>query len=83
MRSIAMVAGRNIRGYSRRDTVVGITSPVAQYPDARIGGARMAKYDFVSNWPMEKLAVNGLFEVLGALSGNPGYPQSFARSFAG
>lgn len=29
-----------------------------------IGGARMAQYDFVSNWPMEKLAVNGLFEVL-------------------
>ena len=38
-----------------------------QLPDTLmhgIGGPRMAKYDFVSNWPMEKLSVNGLFEVL-------------------
>ncbi len=38
-----------------------------QMPDTLmhgIGGPCMAKYDFVSNWPMEKLAVNGLFEVL-------------------
>ncbi|HEY4319373.1 MAG TPA: lipid-A-disaccharide synthase [Herbaspirillum sp.] len=28
-----------------------------------IGGERMAQYGFVSNWPMEKLSVNGLFEV--------------------
>ncbi|RYE99182.1 MAG: lipid-A-disaccharide synthase, partial [Oxalobacteraceae bacterium] len=36
-------------------------------PDARlhgIGGKRMAEHGFVSNWPMEKLAVRGLFEVL-------------------
>jgi lipid-A-disaccharide synthase len=36
-------------------------------PDARlhgIGGERMAQYGFVSDWPMEKLSVNGLFEVL-------------------
>ena len=30
-----------------------------------IGGARMAEYGFVSDWPMEKLSVRGLFEVLG------------------
>lgn len=29
-----------------------------------IGGAHMAEYGFVSDWPMEKLAVRGLFEVL-------------------
>jgi lipid-A-disaccharide synthase len=36
-------------------------------PHARlhgIGGERMAQYGFVSDWPMEKLSVNGLFEVL-------------------
>ncbi|RXZ38845.1 lipid-A-disaccharide synthase [Oxalobacteraceae bacterium CAVE-383] len=35
-------------------------------PDASlhgIGGERMAQYGFVSDWPMEKLSVNGLFEV--------------------
>ena len=29
-----------------------------------IGGPKMAEYGFVSDWPMEKLAVRGLFEVL-------------------
>lgn len=29
-----------------------------------IGGKRMAQHGFVSDWPMEKLAVRGLFEVL-------------------
>lgn len=35
-------------------------------PDASlhgIGGECMMQYGFVSNWPMEKLSVNGLFEV--------------------
>ena len=39
-----------------------------QLPNARmhgIGGPEMAKYGFVSDWPMEKLSVRGLFEVLG------------------
>lgn len=38
-----------------------------QLPDARIhgiGGQRMAEYGFQSHWPMEKLSVRGLFEVL-------------------
>jgi lipid-A-disaccharide synthase len=38
-----------------------------QLPDARIhgiGGQRMAEYAFQSHWPMEKLSVRGLFEVL-------------------
>ncbi|HEY8609474.1 MAG TPA: lipid-A-disaccharide synthase [Noviherbaspirillum sp.] len=36
-------------------------------PDAEIhgiGGPRMAEYGFRSDWPMEKLSVRGLFEVL-------------------
>jgi lipid-A-disaccharide synthase len=36
-------------------------------PDARIngiGGLKMAEYGFQSDWPMEKLSVRGLFEVL-------------------
>ena len=38
-----------------------------QLPDARfhgIGGGRMAEHGFVSDFPMEKLSVRGLFEVL-------------------
>ncbi|OWW23043.1 lipid-A-disaccharide synthase [Noviherbaspirillum denitrificans] len=38
-----------------------------QLPAARIhgiGGHRMAEYGFQSHWPMEKLSVRGLFEVL-------------------
>jgi lipid-A-disaccharide synthase len=38
-----------------------------QLPDARmhgIGGPHMAEYGFTSDWPMEKLSVRGLFEVL-------------------
>ncbi|KRB91467.1 lipid-A-disaccharide synthase [Noviherbaspirillum sp. Root189] len=38
-----------------------------QLPDADIygiGGKRMAEYGFRSEWPMEKLSVRGLFEVL-------------------
>ncbi|MBX9869672.1 MAG: lipid-A-disaccharide synthase, partial [Burkholderiaceae bacterium] len=38
-----------------------------QLPDALmhgIGGAQMQQYGFVSDWPMEKLSVRGLFEVL-------------------
>lgn len=38
-----------------------------ELPDALIhgiGGTRMAEYGFRSDWPMEKLSVRGLFEVL-------------------
>ena len=38
-----------------------------QLPEAMmhgIGGPKMAEYGFVSDWPMEKLSVMGLFEVL-------------------
>lgn len=38
-----------------------------QLPDTLmhgIGGSRMAEYGFISDWPMEKLSVRGLFEVI-------------------
>jgi lipid-A-disaccharide synthase len=38
-----------------------------QLPDAHIhgiGGPKMAEHGFVSDWPMDKLSVRGLFEVL-------------------
>lgn len=64
MRTIAMVAGET-SGDMLGETLLSALRP--QLPDTLmhgIGGPRMARYDFVSNWPMEKLAVNGLFEVL-------------------
>ena len=64
MRSIAMVAGET-SGDLLGANLLSALRP--QLPDTLmhgIGGPQMAKYDFVSNWPMEKLSVNGLFEVL-------------------
>ena len=64
MKSIAMVAGET-SGDLLGANLLSALRP--QLPDTLmhgIGGSQMAKYDFVSNWPMEKLSVNGLFEVL-------------------
>ena len=64
MRSIALVAGET-SGDLLGAHLLSALRP--QLPDTLmhgIGGPQMAKYDFVSNWPMEKLSVNGLFEVL-------------------
>ncbi|WP_395824037.1 lipid-A-disaccharide synthase [Collimonas sp.] len=62
--ALAMVAGE-----ASGDLLAGrlLSGLRPHLPDARmygIGGARMAEYGFVSEWPMEKLSVNGLFEVL-------------------
>ncbi|AMP06002.1 lipid-A-disaccharide synthase [Collimonas pratensis] len=62
--TIAMVAGESSGDLLAARLLSGLRP---QLPDARmhgIGGARMAEYGFVSDWPMEKLSVNGLFEVL-------------------
>ena len=62
--TIAMVAGEASGDLLAARLLSGLRP---QLPDARmhgIGGARMAEYGFVSDWPMEKLSVNGLFEVL-------------------
>jgi lipid-A-disaccharide synthase len=62
--SIAMVAGESSGDLLASRLLSGLRPLL---PDARlhgIGGERMAQYGFVSDWPMEKLSVNGLFEVL-------------------
>ena len=64
MKKIAMVAGET-SGDILGDAILSALCP--KIPDAMIhgiGGSRMLKHGFVSDWPMEKLAVNGLFEVL-------------------
>jgi lipid-A-disaccharide synthase len=62
--TIAMVAGETSGDLLAARLLSGLRPHL---PEARmhgIGGARMAEYGFVSDWPMEKLSVNGLFEVL-------------------
>lgn len=62
--TIAMVAGEASGDLLAARLLSGLRPHL---PDARmhgIGGARMAEYGFVSDWPLEKLSVNGLFEVL-------------------
>ena len=61
---LAMVAGE-----ASGDLLAGrlLSALRPQLPDALIhgiGGPRMAEHGFVSDWPMEKLSVRGLFEVL-------------------
>ncbi len=63
MKSIAMVAGE-VSGDILGGHLLSALRP--QVPDTLIhgiGGQKMAQYGFVSNWPMEKLSVNGFFEV--------------------
>ncbi len=64
MRRIAMVAGET-SGDILGDAILSALRP--KEPDALIygiGGRRMARHGFVNKWSIEKLAVNGLFEVL-------------------
>jgi lipid-A-disaccharide synthase len=62
--TLALVAGE-----SSGDLLAGrlLSGLRERLPHARmygIGGPRMAEHGFQSDWPMEKLAVRGLFEVL-------------------
>ena len=62
---IALVAGESSGDLLASRLLSGLRP---QLPTARmhgIGGPKMAQYGFVSDWPMEKLSVRGLFEVLG------------------
>lgn len=62
--AIALVAGESSGDLLASRLLSGLRP---QLPDARmhgIGGPHMAEYGFISDWPMEKLAVRGLFEVL-------------------
>jgi lipid-A-disaccharide synthase len=61
---ISMVAGETSGDLLAGRLLSGLR---LQLPEARmhgIGGARMAEHGFVSDWPMDKLSVRGLFEVL-------------------
>lgn len=67
--SIAMVAGE-----ASGDLLAGrlLSGLRPQLPSAHIhgiGGSYMAEHGFVSDWPLEKLTVRGLFEVI------PRYPE--------
>lgn len=58
-----------VAGESSGDLLAGrlLSGLRPQLPDTDfhgIGGPRMAEYGFRSDWPMEKLSVRGLFEVL-------------------
>jgi lipid-A-disaccharide synthase len=62
--SIAMVAGESSGDLLASRLLSGLRPAL---PDALIhgiGGPKMAEYGFCSDWPMEKLSVRGLFEVL-------------------
>jgi lipid-A-disaccharide synthase len=62
--SIAMVAGESSGDLLASRLLSGLRP---QLPDALIhgiGGPKMGEYGFCSDWPMEKLSVRGLFEVL-------------------
>ncbi len=62
--SIAMVAGESSGDLLASRLLSGLRP---RLPDARlhgIGGPHMAEYGFVSDWPMDKLTVRGLFEVI-------------------
>lgn len=62
--TLAMVAGETSGDLLAARLLSGLRP---RLPDARlhgIGGKAMAEYGFVSDYPMDKLAVRGLFEVL-------------------
>ncbi|WP_255456542.1 lipid-A-disaccharide synthase [Undibacterium sp. YM2] len=61
---IAMVAGETSGDMLANRLLSGLRPAL---PDAHmhgIGGPRMAEHGFINDWPMEKLSVRGLFEVL-------------------
>ncbi|MDB5853861.1 MAG: lpxB [Herminiimonas sp.] len=62
--SIAMVAGEASGDLLASRLLSGLRPELPEAVIHGIGGDQMAKYGFVRDWPMEKLAVRGLFEVL-------------------
>ena len=59
-----MVAGEASGDLLASRLLAGLRPRLPDAPMHGIGGPKMAGYGFVSHWPMEKLAVRGLFEVL-------------------
>jgi len=62
--SIAMVAGEPSGDLLASQVLSGLRPRLPMAEMHGIGGPKMAAYGFQSDWPMEKLAVRGLFEVL-------------------
>jgi lipid-A-disaccharide synthase len=62
--SIAMVAGETSGDLLASRLLSGLRPHLPDADMYGIGGPKMAEYGFVSHWAMDKLAVNGLFEVL-------------------
>jgi lipid-A-disaccharide synthase len=62
--SIAMVAGETSGDLLASRLLSGLRPRLPQMRIHGIGGPQMAEYGFVSDWPMDRLAVRGLFEVL-------------------
>lgn len=61
---IAMVAGEASGDLLASRLLSGLRPALPQAHMHGIGGAKMAEFGFVSDFPMEKLSVRGLFEVL-------------------
>jgi lipid-A-disaccharide synthase len=62
--SIAMVAGEVSGDLLAARLLSGLRPQLPEAHMHGIGGPNMQRYGFISNWPMEKLSVRGLFEVL-------------------
>lgn len=62
--SIAMVAGETSGDLLASRLLSGLRPHLPDADIHGIGGPKMAQYGFRSDWPMEKLSVRGLFEVL-------------------
>lgn len=62
--TLAMVAGESSGDLLAGRLLAGLRPLLPQAYLHGIGGPDMASHGFVSDWPMEKLAVRGLFEVL-------------------
>ncbi|WP_374516847.1 lipid-A-disaccharide synthase [Undibacterium squillarum] len=61
---ISMVAGETSGDMLAARLLSGLRPRLPESLMHGIGGPRMAEYGFVNDWPMEKLSVRGLFEVL-------------------
>ncbi|NDP58601.1 MAG: lipid-A-disaccharide synthase [Oxalobacteraceae bacterium] len=59
-----MVAGESSGDLLASRLLAGLRPQLPQARMHGIGGPHMAEYGFTSDWPMEKLSVRGLFEVL-------------------
>lgn len=62
--SIAMVAGESSGDLLASRLLSGLRPLLPEASFHGIGGPKMAEYGFHSDWPMDKLSVRGLFEVL-------------------